>query len=222
MSKQDRQGARTPADLERKYDFDRRFKENATAAAEAKKMSEDLDKSLTADEVFNRLTDGGQVQGIYKEDGNIYINASYIKAGVLLATLITAGILQSQDKETFYLDLDKGVLRGKFDSLTISGKTVEEIAAEKSSSAVSQQSQEDIYNKLTNNGTAAGIFYQNGQLYINADYLTAGVIESSDGNTFSLDLKNNVLKGKFTEIYIAGKKASWQEGEDGTFTLVGT
>lgn len=42
-----------------------------------------LDNSLDSEEVFNRLTDNGTVQGITMQNGNLYINAAYILAGVL-------------------------------------------------------------------------------------------------------------------------------------------
>lgn len=41
---------------------------------------DDLDKKLDADEVFNRLTNNGEIQGVFKEDGKLYINAEYIQA----------------------------------------------------------------------------------------------------------------------------------------------
>lgn len=73
---------------------------------------------LTQQELFNRLTNNGQVQGIFLgNDGQIYINAEYINSGQLNAALITAGILQSFDGETFKLDLDKGTF-----SMSGSGK----------------------------------------------------------------------------------------------------
>lgn len=39
--------------------------------------------ALTHDMVFDRLTNGGKIQGLYTEGGNIYINAAYIKSGML-------------------------------------------------------------------------------------------------------------------------------------------
>lgn len=45
--------------------------------------------------------------------------------------------------------------------------------------------QEVVFNKLTNNGAIRGIFMQNGQLYINMDYLQTGTIKlggSNNGN----------------------------------------
>ena len=220
MSKQDRQGVRTPAGLERKYNFDKRFDDAMEAADNASKKVDALDNAMDQTEIFNRLTNYGKAQGLYRdEEGNLYINASY------LAT----GILKSVDGSTFYLDLVKGILRGRFEEFTISGKTVQEIANDSSGTAqsnaekyadsaaknaVNAQTQTDVFNKLTNNGTAEGIYYKNGQLYINASYLAAGILKTLDSTTFHLDLTNNALK-------ILGKTVSWQEGEDGKFYLVG-
>ncbi len=209
MYRQDKQGVRRPAELEQKYNFDKRFNDAMSAAEDAKKVAEDLDKNLDQAAIFNRLTNYGKAQGLYRdEEGNLYINASF------LAT----GILKSKDGETFYLDLDKGILKGQFSEFSISGKTVESIAQKEAkkyaNSAVNGQSQEDVFNKLTANGTAQGLFYQNGQLYINASYLVAGILKTLDSTTFCLDLTNSVLQ-------ILGKTVSWKENEDGTYTLVG-
>ena len=205
MSKQDRVAPRTAADIERKYNFGQTFAEFADliddaqrAAEEAQKAVEDLDKTLSPEEIFNRLTDDGKVQGIYRaDDGQVYINARYL----------VTGILRSKNGDTFYLDLDKGVLKGKFEELSISGKTVDTIAQEKAntaegnakayadtaaSGAVSAQTQTDIFNKLTNNGALPGLFMLNGQMYINADYLATGVISSKSG-TISVDLSGDTL-----------------------------
>lgn len=85
--KQDRVGARTPADLERKYKF-KSFSEVMGVADDARAKAENasqevakLDKSLNAEEVFNRLTNNGELQGLYRdEDGNLYVNATYIQS----------------------------------------------------------------------------------------------------------------------------------------------
>ena len=52
--------------------------------------------------------------------------ADFITAGVLTANLIKTGVLQSVDGETFYLDLDSGVLRMNVTELSITGKRVDE------------------------------------------------------------------------------------------------
>ena len=93
MSKQDRTYIRTASDLERKYNFGQSFAEvfglvsdARDAAEEAQKAVDELDATLTHEEIFNRLTDYGKVQGIYRgDDGDVYINASYIKSGTISA-----------------------------------------------------------------------------------------------------------------------------------------
>lgn len=80
---------------------------------------------LTQDNVFNALTNNGEVQGFFLKDGQVYVNVSY------LAT----GILRSKDGTTFYLDLDNNTLKAVFSELSISGKTVDTIAQEKADAA---------------------------------------------------------------------------------------
>ena len=59
--------------------------------------------------IFNKLTDGGKIQGIYQQDGKWYINAQVAKIVDLTADQVTAGKLQSVDGKT-YFDLDSGVI----------------------------------------------------------------------------------------------------------------
>lgn len=66
--KQDLQGVRRPADVERKY-----------AIGKIRKSVEELDESLDQTEIFNRLTDNGKAQGLFTDkSGQVYINAEYI------------------------------------------------------------------------------------------------------------------------------------------------
>lgn len=44
---------------------------------------DDLDAALTQEDIFNRLTNNGKAQGIYIENGDLYVNATYIKSGKL-------------------------------------------------------------------------------------------------------------------------------------------
>lgn len=53
------------------------------------------DKYLGKETTFNKLTDNGKQQAIkMDENGDLYINASYIKAGVMSAELISGGTLR--------------------------------------------------------------------------------------------------------------------------------
>lgn len=102
MRKQDRVYTRTPAALEQKYDWGKTFAEVYGLAQDAQKTAEKamnavdgLDKELDHEEIFNRLTNNGTVQGIYRsENDDIYINASYIKSGTLAAERIDADNLK--------------------------------------------------------------------------------------------------------------------------------
>lgn len=152
-------------------------------------------KRLTQTAIFNKLTENGTVKGFFLgEDGQIYINATYL----------STGILQSKDAKTFYLDLDEGILKMNATELTIGGRGLAD-------AALKDLSQEGIMKILTAEGAAEGIALVNGQLYINASYInsgklnadlmTAGVLQSKDGEVFKLDLDNGTFSmsgtGKF-------------------------
>lgn len=51
--------------------------------------------ALTQSAVFNALTNNGALQGVYMSNGELYINASYIKSGAINASLITTGSLSA-------------------------------------------------------------------------------------------------------------------------------
>ena len=87
-AKQDSVYTRTPAQLEQKQGLGKRFAEVIKVATDARTVAEDakrsaieLDKNLTSEEVFNRLTENGELQGLFRgEDGELYINAEFIRA----------------------------------------------------------------------------------------------------------------------------------------------
>ena len=58
-----------------------------------------LDNSLNQQSIFNRLTNNGQTQGIYLQDGKVYINGSYIQAGTIDGDLITAGVITGRKQD---------------------------------------------------------------------------------------------------------------------------
>lgn len=94
--------------------------------------------------------------------------------------------------------------------------------------AFEKVTQEELFNKLTNNGTAQGLFFVNGQIFINAAYLASGTIQadliksgvlaSKDGS-FSLNLDT----GEFTITGMASQadlNALRQEGVEKIVTPV--
>lgn len=100
MPKQDRVAPRTAEDIERRTNYRQTFGEFAGLVDEAKKAAADaelaaksansavnnLDEKLDQDEIFNRLTNDGKSQGIYRDEkGDIYVNLSYLKGGKIVA-----------------------------------------------------------------------------------------------------------------------------------------
>lgn len=70
--------------------------------------------ALTQQEVFNRLTNNGQLQGLYMSDGKLYINAQYIAAGRIASV---------DGKSYFDLNTGNAVLRGSFSTLERTNST---------------------------------------------------------------------------------------------------
>lgn len=151
------------------------------------------DTSLGQDEVFNKLTKGGTEQGIYIQDGKVYINAKYILAGLLAGERINGrGLKVIDDSKNVTLEIDsKGNVILAPKTFSLQGKTVKEIADSSASTAVSNQTQADIFNKLTNGGKAQGIYLdEKGNLYVNGEYVQAKgirVVDSNGKTTFAID-----------------------------------
>ena len=141
-----------------------------------KNAIDNYDTSLGQNEVFNKLTKGGTEQGIYIEDGKVYINAKYILAGLLAGERINGrGLKVIDDNKNVTLEIDsKGNVILAPKTFSLQGKTVKEIADSSASTAVSGQTQADIFNKLTNGGKAQGIYLdENGNVYVNGKFIKA-------------------------------------------------
>jgi hypothetical protein len=107
MAKQDRQGVRTAAEVERKYNLAQTFggvsemvAQAKAAGAAAEAAVANLDKRLDQAGVLSRLTDSGAAKGIYLIDGQLYFHASYIGQG----------IIKSKDGAKIILNLDTGAV----------------------------------------------------------------------------------------------------------------
>ena len=112
----------------------------ANAKAYANSQVNALDTSLDQLNVFNRLTNNGQTQGIYLQNGKVYINASYMKTGTLNASEVSvenlnasnivSGILTGLEinngSGTFHVDTSGNVTANSLSSTnaTITGGSV--------------------------------------------------------------------------------------------------
>lgn len=151
----------------------------------------DLDESLDQEGVFNRLTNNGEVQGLFLINGQLYVNASYINSGIF-------AVSKPGGTQTFYANTETGVVRIIADEFSLTnGDTIDSIAEDYANSAyensvqyTEQQlqdyepnlTQESVFNALTNNGQAQGIFMRNGQLYINMSYAQSGTLKLGGSN----------------------------------------
>lgn len=87
---------------------------NANVAANVAEAK--VDETMTQAEIMDRLTNGGEEQGIYLQNGKIYVNAEYVQAGILSGREINNG------NGTFRVTTD-GVLTAS--SGTIGGITMQ-------------------------------------------------------------------------------------------------
>lgn len=79
----------------------------------AEQKAEAAVEAQTQVSIFNKLTNNGQTQGIYLQNGRVYINATYIQTGTLS--------IKKNNLETFYANADTGVVRIVADEFSLSG-----------------------------------------------------------------------------------------------------
>lgn len=97
----------------------------------------EYDASLGQTEIFNKLTNGGQTQGIYIQNGKLYINADYILSGTVAGQRINAKgikVLDSNNNTTFEID-SNGNVTIRANTFSLQGSTIQNIANSAASSA---------------------------------------------------------------------------------------
>lgn len=93
----------------------------AVAKADASALVDKLDNRLEQQEIFNRLTKDGQVQGIYMNGGKLYLNAEYLATG----TISDVAGRNYWNLKTGYFKTTKGTIGGfTIDYSTISNDTL--------------------------------------------------------------------------------------------------
>lgn len=61
----------------------------STALTKAQSLDKKLAESLTQKGIFDALTNNGEVKGLFMQDGQVYINGTYIQAGTVAADFLT-------------------------------------------------------------------------------------------------------------------------------------
>lgn len=85
-------------------------KRSSSTAANNKtnaQTAQDMLANQTHQDIFNKLTKNGEIQGIYVQDGKWYINAELAKIVNIVASSIVSGLLSSKDGKTKF-NLDTG------------------------------------------------------------------------------------------------------------------
>lgn len=209
--KQDLAGARTAADIERRYNFTKRFADVIGVASDAQRAAEDAKKSagnpaekLTPEEVFNLLTNNGEAQGIYRENGQIYINANYIMAGVIDAAVVQVVNLVAEKVSSVLGNRRMGI-DGASIGLTQDDHRMFNVTTEYDNYAVLRMDQ-----------------IARGHTILEA---SADAVQFTD---LSGDIPNTVAsfaiengEGVLTIDRINGMAVSWEANSDGTYSLVG-
>lgn len=149
----------------------------------------------------------GPFETAWTIDGSFVAN--FITSGALNAALITVGILKDAQNKNYWnmatgdFKLSAGAQIGNSniastqdvssgDSATLSAAN--SAADNKISAYNTNLNQQAVFNKLTNNGQNQGIYLENGELYINGEYIKANSISAD-----SLDVTEDFsLHGQFT------------------------
>nr|DAZ56453.1 MAG TPA: hypothetical protein [Caudoviricetes sp.] len=153
----------------------------------------DAKKIVNFERVFNALTDNGKQEGIYMQNGHLYVNASYIKSGQISADLINLkniNVTNSSGTSTFAIDNYGNVTLRPNTFVLTNGDTIYSIAENKASTALSnanrytdnalsnldigKMSKQEIINVLSDNSNNKGLYLSNGNVYMNADYINTG------------------------------------------------
>ena len=185
------------------------FALSATGFTVDGKPAEDYFKGTwSQEEVFNKLTNNGVEQGIYLSGGKLYINASYMQIGTI-----------TDKNKKNYWNLATGEFSLSSNSFNVDGESADDFFK-------GSLSQDDIFNKLTNNGQVQGIYLQSGRLYINADYIQAGTIKDKTGKSWwnlttgEFHTENGTFTGTITGSTIVGSEIRFQK-QDGTTIYLG-
>ena len=82
-----------------------------------------------------------------------------------------------------------------------------------------QLGQQKIFNRLTNNGATQGVYMENGKLYINASYMSAGTIADAKGRN-SWNLKTGVLTTNYMTANNIKATGTFRCGSSNYYTML--
>lgn len=176
----------------------------------------DAEKIVNFERVFNALTDNGKQEGIYMQNGHLYINASYIKSGQISADLINLkniNVTNSSGVSTFAIDNYGNVTLRPNTFVLANGDTIYSVAENKASTALSnanrytdkalsnldigKMSKQEIIDVLSDNSSNKGLYLVNGNVYMNADYINTGELAG-----WKVGIKKLSASGTYGEVIL--------------------
>lgn len=187
------------------------FSLQASVKIGGKTIAEITNESLTQDAIFNKLTNNGQTQGIYLNGGHVYLNASYLRTGVITGARgkwdLDSGIISMWDTnghETVHLDGDgvNNKLVGEFRT-SLPGNYGVVISPNFTTTHVGNNTYE---------GKGSGVEFEAPGHYANPLVATEG--ESNDGSTLS---SLWATSGRVREHEPASELTLGEEYDDGKY-----
>lgn len=158
----------------------------------------------TPAKILEKLTDGFAMEGIYMQNGKLYINMSYLRSGAIQIASST-----NPSDEILYAGYDssvqKNVLRMTPDLLTITANNFK-ISSGGSDKTFENYLQQDLLTQaklielINGNALQQGLYLLNGQLYISFNYARGGELALGGAVTGSSsdETANTYEKGKLT------------------------
>lgn len=139
---------------------------------------------VNQEEVFDKLTNGGEVQGIYMQDSQLYINASYIVTGML------RGGRDSSGNYKMTIDLENGTI------------TTDKLIINASNLALNQAGE---LSSISSDGDTKAIFSYGG-IKFSYNNSVKGTIEAE--NDGYLHIKGNYVQVRSMsgEVFVAGNQ----------------
>lgn len=111
---------------------------------------------------------------------------------------------------TYYLynlQLERGTVATKWQPAPEDAAAYADDAAQ---AAVDAQTQQDIFNTLTNNGQTQGIYLQNGKLYLNASYIATGTLSANYISGGTIDASNVTISNLIADhLRSYGNNNTW-------------
>lgn len=189
-----------PAELADEYPYIGGTEKALTLAkAYAREAVEALDDDLTQQEIFDRLTDNGAAQGMVLVDGQLYVNATYMRSGTIDGGVVNAKLLNIVDAN--------GNVIARFNNVITLGQPTDAHA-------------ELDFNSFEIKDYTGNVFFIAGDMRDATGYLTIVDTFTGDGRRTSFELSASTQDSAISSVTIDGTATTdWTYGVQGVRTI---